>query len=120
MIFKTPALGEEEREAIQAIEGLRRSLGYALQEPRRWTGFLRRNLIAKAMQGSNSIEGFVVTFEEAIGIVEGEPTETAEDTRLALDGYRKAMSYILAARRRQAPDAERRTHPRAALHDDFA
>lgn len=96
MIFRTPELTAPYEGLIAVLGGLRDSMRHALREPRQWTGLLRRNLTAKAIQGSNSIEGYIVTFDEAIDIVEGDDQATVDDdTRQALIGYRKAMSYIL-------------------------
>lgn len=64
--------------------------------PRRWTGVLARNLRAKAIQGSNSIEGYVVTEEDALAAVAGDaPEEAEDDTWAAVTGYRDAMEYVL-------------------------
>jgi len=95
MIFKTPKLEGIEIEAIERIDKIRKSLKHALQTPKRWTGFLRRNMMAKAIQGSNTIEGYTVTFEEAVALVEGEKPDIAEQTRRALEGYRAALTYVL-------------------------
>jgi Fic family protein len=63
--------------------------------PKQWTGLLRRNLVARAIQGSNSIEGYNVDFDQAVAVVEGEEIDTLEETKLALNGYRTALTYIL-------------------------
>ena len=94
MIFKTPEIGRPEIEAIAEINGIRQRLKFALQQPLRWTGFLRRNMIARAIQGSNTIEGYNVTFEDAVAVVEGEDIDTQQIVRLALMGYRSALTYI--------------------------
>ncbi len=67
------------------------------QQPTRWTGLLRRSQLARAIQGSNSIEGYDVSVDDAVAAVEGEPPLIDERTEpwLAVRGYREAMTYIL-------------------------
>ena len=51
---------------------------------------------ARAVQGSNSIEGYNASLDDVVAAVEGEPTLDAnEETQLALVGYRDAMTYVL-------------------------
>ena len=95
MIFKTPILASAELEVMGKIDEIRKRVSVGLSTPQRWTGVLRRNMLARAIQGSNTIEGYNVTFEEAVAVVEGEKIETSLDTKLALLGYRDAMTYIL-------------------------
>jgi len=95
MIFKTPRVDEKEMEIIRKIDETRKKLKDTLEDPQRWTGLLRRNMIARAIQGSNTIEGYNVTFEEAVAVVEGEEIDTNTETRLALEGYRRALTYVL-------------------------
>ncbi len=53
-------------------------------------------LSARAIQGSNSIEGYDVSLEDALAAVEGsEPAEADERDWLAVLGYRRAMTYVL-------------------------
>jgi Fic family protein len=57
---------------------------------------LHRNLLAQAIRGSNSIEGYLVSKEDAIAAVDGEEPLTAEhETWLEVMGYRDAMTYVL-------------------------
>lgn len=95
-IFGAPQLGDVEREVIERIHQIRDSLKYALSAPTVWKGFLRRNTLARAIQGSNSIEGYNVTNEDAVAAAAGEePTEAGGDTWSAVVGYRNAMTYVL-------------------------
>lgn len=76
---------------------------YVDHEPRRWYGTLRRMSFARAVQGSNSIEGYDASLDDVIAAVDDEPTLSAdEETRLALSGYRDAMTYVLQIARDQA------------------
>lgn len=79
------------------IDKLRDELrGYVDLEPRRWYGTLRRMSFARAVQGSNSIEGYDASLDDVIAAVDDEPTQGAdEETRLALGGYRDALTYVL-------------------------
>jgi Fic family protein len=51
---------------------------------------------ARAVQGSNSIEGYDASLDDVAAAVDGEPTlDTNLETQLALTGYRDAMTYVL-------------------------
>jgi len=64
--------------------------------PRRWTGLLSRNIFARAIQGSNSIEGYNVTQEDAIAaVLDEEPLDPKAEAWRALTGYREALTYII-------------------------
>src|SRR5262245_30642640 len=97
MIFKMPKLDLVDSAVINLINEQRKTLKYRInQNPGRWTGFLRRNTFAKAMQGSNSIEGINADLAEAVAIVDDEKPETLqEETARALIAYRTAMTYII-------------------------
>ena len=96
MIFLTPKLDGSCKEVLDRIESMRKQLKYAIATPRRWSGLLRRNTLARAIRGSNSIEGYLASVEDAIAVVEGEePLDTEVATRQALVGYQKAMTFVL-------------------------
>ncbi|HTA06564.1 MAG TPA: Fic family protein [Solirubrobacteraceae bacterium] len=58
---------------------------------------------ARAVQASNSIEGYDASLGDVVAAVDDEPTLTAdEETRLALAGYRDAMTYVLQVAQDQA------------------
>lgn len=95
-IYEAPRLGPEEEAALKAIAGVRRELRHLAAEPRRWVGSMRRVLAARAIQGSNSIEGHHVSVEDAIAAIDGEEMSDASDRDArAVEGYRRAMTYIL-------------------------
>ncbi len=51
---------------------------------------------ARAVQASNSIEGYDASLDDVVAAVDDEPTLSAdEETRFALAGYRDAMTYVL-------------------------
>jgi Fic family protein len=96
MIFQTPPMSFEEIAALQRIDELRRQLRFRVAQPRRWVGLVRRILGARAIQGSNSIEGYDVSVEDALAAIGGEqPTEAGEEDWNAVSGYRRAMTYVL-------------------------
>jgi Fic family protein len=96
MLFKAEKLTQSEKDVIARIEEARKALKYNLATPRRWKGLLRRNTLARAVRGSNSIEGYNVTAEDAIAAVEGEEPLTADrESWLAVTGYRTAMTFVL-------------------------
>lgn len=96
MLFKVEKLTQAEKDVIARIEDARKTLKYNLATPRRWRGLLRRNTLARAVRGSNSIEGYNVTAEDAIAAVEGEePLDADREAWLAVTGYRTAMTFVL-------------------------
>lgn len=95
-VFEVPELAEEETIALAKIDDLRRELRYYVAEPRRWVGSVRRMLAARAIQGSNSIEGYNVSVEDAVAAIEDEePAEAGAEDWHAVTGYRRAMTYVL-------------------------
>ena len=94
MIFAAPELEPQEVEVLKAIEQLKGELNFAM--PRRWLGVMRRNTFARAIQGSNSIEGYHVTMDDAVAAVEQEePLNPRSKAWFAVSGYRSAMTLIL-------------------------
>jgi Fic family protein len=95
-VYRTPSLDALESEALRLIEQLRVELQHRVAQPRRWLGTLRRMAFARAVQASNSIEGYNASLDDVAAAVEGEPTLDANrETQLALAGYRDAMTYVL-------------------------
>ncbi|MDD9827827.1 MAG: Fic family protein [Deltaproteobacteria bacterium] len=97
MLFRIPRLGREEQRALERIRELWTQLAWQLRsEPYRWTGLLRRTSFARALQGSNSIEGIEVSPEDALAAADGaQPFEAANEAWAAVSGYRDAMTYVL-------------------------
>ncbi|HXP31659.1 MAG TPA: Fic family protein [Stellaceae bacterium] len=57
---------------------------------------MRRDAFARAIRGSNTIEGYNVTIDDAVAVAEDEePLDADEETRAAIIGYRDALTYIL-------------------------
>ena len=103
MLFTYRTLDDEEKRVEEATARLRADLRrYVATESRRWTGLLARMTRARALAGSNSIEGINVSDDDAIAAIDREdPANTDRDTWQAVVGYREAMDYIL--QRRQSP-----------------
>lgn len=96
MLFAASELDEPENKVLGSIDSLKEALRIHLREPRRWFGSLRRLSFARAIQGSNTIEGFSAALDDAAAVALGEkPIDADEDTRLALAGYRDAMTFVL-------------------------
>jgi Fic family protein len=96
MLFRTPEPTESEAAVLDEIVKIRTAIRYSLHSPNRWVGVLRRSSFARAIRGSNSIEGYNVSAEDALAAVEGEePLEAQSETWLAVKGYRDAMTYVL-------------------------
>jgi len=96
VLFTTPQLRPKEHEVLAQVEDLKTKLRWQLREPRRWYGSLRRASFARAVQGSNSIEGFDAELDDAAAVDLGEDTLSAsEETEHALKGYRDAMTFVL-------------------------
>jgi Fic family protein len=96
MLYTSSELDERERAVLADINDLRDKLRYALHEPRRWSGSLRRLSFARNIQGSNSIEGYEAGLDDVAAVALGEePLDSSEETRLALEGYRNAMTYVI-------------------------
>jgi Fic family protein len=95
VLFATPTLREDDHRVVEEINTLRRQLAVYLHEPRRWTGQLRRNLTARAVRGSNSIEGYDVTLDDALALLEDEePLDADKQTSQEIIGYGNALTYI--------------------------
>lgn len=104
LVYQTPTLEPIDVEVLGMIDELRNQLRTNVDpEPRRWFGTLRRMAFARAVQASNSIEGYDASLDDVVAAVDDEPTLTAdEETRLALAGYRDAMTYVLQVAQDQA------------------
>lgn len=95
-IFTMPDPDLEDSEVIGEIQQIRRDLAAVLRAPRRWTGGLRRTATAQAIQGSNTIEGYTVSDEDAFAAIDDEPPLSADDVTWAeIIGYRRVLTFVL-------------------------
>ena len=96
LIFATPDPDLEDNRVAAEIRAFRHELRSSLRAPRRWTGGLRRTTQARAIQGSNTIEGYTVTDQDALAAVENEEPLTADQRTWAeIVGYRRVLAYVL-------------------------
>jgi Fic family protein len=97
-LFQAPELDSGEMAVLGRIDEVREQLQsrLLLSHPRRWVGSLRRLSFARAIQGSNSIEGYEARLDDADAVaMHEEPIDAQKETALALAGYRDAMTYVL-------------------------
>jgi Fic family protein len=97
MIFRTPKVTPVDEAVIDSIRGHWTQLRARLdQQPRKWTGLLRRDAQARAIQGSNSIEGYFVSGDDALAAVDQEvPFEAEASSMAAVKAYQDAMTFAL-------------------------
>jgi Fic family protein len=96
-LYTPPPLRSEDEAVLSEIHQMRKQLRHLLRTPRCWEGVMRRSALARAIQGSNSIEGYVVDEDDAAAAVDGEePISADEKTFLEIQGYRQALGYVLA------------------------
>lgn len=96
-LFRQADLGLDDLAVIAEIGQIRERLASVLRVPKRWDGGLRRTAQARAIQGSNSIEGYTVSDQDAAAAVEDEPPLTADERTWAeIIGYRRVLSYVLS------------------------
>lgn len=95
-LFATPDPDLEDQQVISEIHSIRASLADFLRAPKRWNGLLRRTSTARAIQGSNTIEGYTVSEEDAVAAVDEEPPLSADEaTWLEILAYRRVLTYVL-------------------------
>jgi Fic family protein len=88
----TPALTTADLEVLDVIAGQHRALG----STRPWQEQLRRVALARAIRGSNTIEGFTVSVDDAFAALDDEePLDADSLAWRTVRGYRDAMTYVL-------------------------
>ncbi len=97
MIYQPPSLTALDRQVLADIRACHDGLHSYLFRPRRWYGTLSRVMMARAVHGSTSIEGYRSTVAETAAILDGEDVPHLDaDTPRAIAAYRDAMTYVLA------------------------
>jgi Fic family protein len=96
MLISTPKLDSDDIRVLAEIDEFRQKLRFQVRDHKRWEGQLRRGLVARAIQGSNSIENIHISSEDAAALVEGEQMSANMDdkTALAVAGYRDALTWV--------------------------
>jgi Fic family protein len=99
MISATPNLTELDEAVLDLISKQRDRLrSFTQYNAKRWFGSLRRTTFARAIRGSNSIEGYNTSIDDAVAVVDDEaPPDERTETWNAIKGYRDAMTYIMQA-----------------------
>lgn len=99
MLYLPPHLTDADLSVLALIETQRERLRLVTDHtPKRWFGSLRRTTFARAIRGSNSIEGYHATLDQAVAVVENEPPlDERTETWMAITGYRNALTYIMQA-----------------------
>lgn len=95
-VYRAPRLEPRDHEVLAQIHGLRHDLADRIRTPNRWEGSLRRTSQARAIRGSNSIEGYDISQQDAIAAVDDEEPLTADERTWAeIVGYRRALTFVL-------------------------
>ncbi len=95
MLFATPEIDSDQQAKLEELEQLRRELGQEAGQAVPWMGALRRSVRATSIEGSTSIEGFSVSPEVAEALAGGaEPGDAADENRLAISCYARAMDHV--------------------------
>jgi Fic family protein len=96
MLFSTPKLERVELDALEEIAKIRKQVRHITGRPHKWSGMLRQMMVAGAIRGSNSIEGYKASVEDAMAAMQRvEPFDARGETWDALTGYRSAMTFVL-------------------------
>jgi len=95
-LFTIPDMDLDDQQAVDGVHRMRAEMASVLRAPRRWDGGLRRTTQARAIQGSNSIEGYSISDQDAAAAVEDEAPLTADQQTWAeILGYRRVLTYVL-------------------------
>lgn len=93
-LYLAPELDAADQRVLRGIAVSRKELGYRLAQPCRWQGQFRRTLTARAIRGSNSIEGYQVSLDDAEDAVEHEPPLEGSIVPPEIVGYRDALTFV--------------------------
>ncbi len=97
MIYQPPTLTALDNRVLADVRACHDGLQSYLFRPRRWYGTLSRVMMARAVHGSTSIEGFHSTVAETAAVLDGEDVPHLDaDTPRAIAACRDAMTYVLA------------------------
>jgi Fic/DOC family len=95
MLYATPKATRALQAQLRELDDLRRQLGEGTHASGPWLGQLRRQVRASSVEGSVSIEGFIVPAGEAAALVAGDEQPPVDDeNRLAVASYARAMDHV--------------------------
>lgn len=99
MLFTVPPLDDEDKRVLAEIDDFYAAFLQATggSQPREWLGGVRKRLVAGAIQGSNTIEGYTVEMSAASAIVDDAPVPAGvpEESKQAVLGYRDALTWVM-------------------------
>jgi Fic family protein len=95
MIYATPVIAPALRQRLDELAELRAALGNEVKTRSRWMGSLRREVRASSIESSTSIEGFSVSPEEALALVnDRDVADRGQEDRQAVACYARAMDHV--------------------------
>jgi Fic family protein len=99
MLYQLPRLDPADERVLGELGEYRERFRHHLAEPGRWTGQLRRSLVAAAIRGSNTIEGYTISMDDALALASDEEMSARlpEQTQAAVVGYKMALTYVQQA-----------------------
>lgn len=94
MLYTTPEIKAGLQARLGELDELRSRLGSEVSRPVRWMGSLRRLARADVAASSTEIEGFELTTQEALGVIDGSLSAENNEDRLAVACYARAMDHV--------------------------
>lgn len=95
MIHATPSVPDELATRLAELDRLRLRLGEGTTTFNPWLGTLRRSVRASTVESSVSIEGYTVSDEEALALIDSQnPPAPGDDDQMAFVGYARAMDHV--------------------------
>src|SRR4051794_40961371 len=99
MLYALPDLTAADRRVLAEIDVFYADFARSTGGSRagEWLGGVRKRLVAEAIRGSNTIEGYTVELSTASAIVSGAPVPASvpEESREAVRGYRDALTWVM-------------------------
>jgi Fic family protein len=95
MIYATPPVSAALQGQLNELAELRAALGSEVKTRSRWMGRLRREVRASSIESSTSIEGFSVSPEEALDLIDRRDASDRDgESRQAVACYARAMDRV--------------------------
>lgn len=95
VLFATPNITPDLQSQLEELSNLKRRLKAEVGTRNPWMGSLRREVRARSIESSTSIEGFSVSPDEALALTSGHQTPDQDDeNRQAVACYARAMDHV--------------------------